>query len=196
MTAHEKRSISIQDSDLVLEFKSGDKAAFDVLFEKYYSKIMRVMNRYIHDMNESSDLTQEVFIRAFQSIDKFRGDSSFYTWLYRIAVNTAKNYLKLKNRDGAVNKTIRYLPESQENMGQSETDTPEGMLISRETEHQFLDIMLKLPSELRTAILLRDREGRSYEEIAVIMDCPVGTVRSRIFRARIAINKGMDIPEV
>jgi RNA polymerase sigma-70 factor (ECF subfamily) len=192
MTLHEKKEASIRDSDLICDFKSGDRAAFDVLVEKYQFKILRIINRYVHDISESNDLTQDVFIRAFESMDKFRGDSSFYTWLYRIAVNTAKNYLMLKSREGGINNTLRYLPESGGKEAGSETDTPESMLISNETEHKFLDILHHLPPELRTTIMLRDREGRSYEEIAVIMDCPIGTVRSRIFRARIAITRGMD----
>ena len=194
MTFHEKKDTSTQDAELVYDFKSGDRAAFDVLVEKYQFKISRIMNRYVHDVSESNDLTQEVFMRAFQSMDKFRGDSSFYTWLYRIAVNTAKNYLMLKNREGGAHKTLRYLPESGGREAGSETNTPEDMLISHETEHKFLDILQHLPPELRTAIMLRDREGRSYEEIALIMDCPIGTVRSRIFRARIAISRGMEHP--
>jgi RNA polymerase sigma-70 factor (ECF subfamily) len=192
MSFHEKKDISTRDTDLIYDFKSGDRSAFDVLVEKYQFKIFRIINRYVHDISESTDLTQEVFIRAFQSMDKFRGDSSFYTWLYRIAVNTAKNYLMLKSREGGINNTVRYLPEAEGRETRGETNTPEDMLISHETEHQFLDILKHLPAELRTAIMLRDQEGRSYEEIATIMDCPIGTVRSRIFRARIAITRGMD----
>lgn len=195
MTFHEKKKdVLTRDSDLIYDFKSGDRASFDMLVEKYQFKILRIINRYVHDISESSDLTQEVFIRAFQSMDKFRGDSSFYTWLYRIAVNTAKNYLILKIREDGVNNTLRYLPESGGREAGSETNTPEDMLISHETEHKFLDILQHLPPELRTAVMLRDREGRSYEEIAIIMDCPIGTVRSRIFRARIAITRGMGRP--
>jgi RNA polymerase sigma-70 factor (ECF subfamily) len=194
MTFHEKKDEAMRDIDLIYDFKSGDRTAFDVLVEKYQFRILRTINRYVHDMSESNDLTQEVFIRAFQSMDKFRGDSSFYTWLYRIAVNTAKNYLVMKSREGGVNSTLRYLPESGGTEASSETDTPEDILILHETEHQFLDILHRLPPELRTTIMLRDREGRSYEDIAMIMDCPIGTVRSRIFRARIAINRGMDRP--
>lgn len=192
MTFQERKDTSMQDFDLIVDFKSGDKTAFDALVEKYQFRILRLINRYVHDPSESNDLTQEVFIRAFQSMDKFRGDSSFYTWLYRIAINMAKNHLALKSREGGLNQPLRYLPELGGRQSGSETDTPEDMLISHETEHQFLDILHHLPAELRTAIVLRDREGRTYEEIADITNCPVGTVRSRIFRARIAINRGMD----
>lgn len=192
MAYYPKKDVSIQDATLICDFKAGDKSAFDVLVGKYQFRVLRTINHYVHDAVESNDLAQEVFMRAFQSIAQFRGDSHFYTWLYRIAVNTAKHYLMLKRREGWFNQTPAYLPASAWQDVDVEVNAPENLLISRETENQFLSILEHLPCELRTALTLRDREGKSYEEIAIIMDCHIGTVRSRIFRARTAIDKGMD----
>lgn len=184
------------DSALISEFKAGDKAAFDALFEKYQAKIIRLVGHYIRDASESNDITQEVFIRAYQSIDQFRGESSFYTWLYRIAINTAKNHLALKSRSSCFNVTDEQLENwNARRETNREASTPEGVLISYETEEQFFNILCHLPLDLRTAITLREQEGKTYEEIAEIMGCPIGTVRSRIFRARVAIDKGMHLPE-
>ncbi len=178
------------DQQLVKRVQKGDKAAFDLLVLKYQFRVQAVVGRYIKDSSEVLDISQEAFIKAYRAIGNFRGDSQFYTWLFRIAVNTAKNYLVSRSRRPP-SEDIDY--QEAENFGISDTlqevDNPEGELFRSELEKIVFDTMDALPEDLRVAISLRELDGLSYEEIADIMDCPVGTVRSRIFRAREAINE-------
>lgn len=181
------------DLELIAEVQKGDKSAFDSLVLKYQYKVFKVVARYVSDPSEVLDVTQESFIKAYNALDKFRGDSSFYTWLYRIAVNTAKNYIISKGRripesDYDISDVEHFLPKSVS----KEFATPEGVIICDEIEHVLYDIIDELPSDLRTAIILREIEGLTYDDISAVMDCPVGTVRSRIFRAREAIDKKLD----
>lgn len=181
------------DKHLIQEVQRGNKQAFDALVLKYQYRVFKLVARYISDPSEVLDVTQEAFIKAYKAIDQFRGDSSFYTWLYRIAVNTAKNNLISKGRrvpesDYEISEIEQFL--SKNNV--KEYSTPERTLIYNEMEHILFDIIDDLPNELRSAIMLREIEGLTYEEIAGIMDCPVGTVRSRIFRAREAIERGIE----
>jgi RNA polymerase sigma-70 factor (ECF subfamily) len=179
-----------QDQALVLRVQKGDKTAFDVLVIKYQHRLVHLVNRYIKDPSESQDVAQDAFIKAYKALPDFRGDSAFYTWLYRIAINTAKNYLLSRNRrhtdfeldiDDAVQ--TEHAPQLQE------TDTPECQLMNDQIVKTIKDTIEKLPEEMRVAITLREFDGLSYEEIAEVMDCPIGTVRSRIFRAREAIDE-------
>ena len=178
------------DQQLVERVQKGDKRAFDLLVIKYQHKVQAIIHRFIHDAAEVNDVSQEAFIKAYRAINNFRGESQFYTWLYRIAVNTAKNTLVAKNRRPPAN-DIEV--EDAEFYGGSEylkdVDTPERELFRTELEEVVFSAIGALPEDLRTAITLREMEGLSYEEIAEIMDCPVGTVRSRIFRAREAVNE-------
>jgi len=181
------------DLHLITEVQKGNKQAFDSLVIKYQYKVFKLVARYISDPSEVLDVTQEAFIKAYKAIDHFRGESSFYTWLYRIAVNTAKNHLITKGR---------RVPESEHEISEieqfiskanvKEFSTPERTLIYDEMEHLLFDIIDELPSDLRTAIMLRELEGMTYDEISEIMGCPVGTVRSRIFRARESIEKKIE----
>lgn len=178
------------DRELVERVKAGDKRAFDVLVRKYQQKLVKLIMRYVHDPADAMDVAQEAFIKAYRAIPNFRGDSSFYTWLYRIGINTAKNYVVAQGRrppdsDIDAQDAERYDIESR----LKDQDTPEGMAHRDEIERTVLEAIESLPDDLRTAITLRELEGLSYEEIAQAMDCPVGTVRSRIFRAREAIDK-------
>jgi RNA polymerase sigma-70 factor (ECF subfamily) len=178
------------DLDLVKRVQEGDKKAFDVLVRKYQHKIANLISRYVRDPGEVQDVTQEAFLKAYRALPKFRGDSAFYTWLYRIAVNTAKNYLVARDRrppegDIDVADAVHY-----EGAGAlRENGTPERLALRDEIEKTVFEAIEKLPEDLRTAITLREMEGLSYEEIAQVMGCPVGTVRSRIFRAREAIEQ-------
>ncbi|PIQ36970.1 MAG: RNA polymerase sigma factor RpoE [Lysobacterales bacterium CG17_big_fil_post_rev_8_21_14_2_50_64_11] len=177
------------DQALVLRVQQGDKAAFDLLVRKYQYKIGGLISRYIADWSECQDVAQETFIRAYRALANFRGDSQFYTWLYKIAVNTAKNHLVAQKRrppseDIDAADAVQY--QSGDRL--RNTDTPEHELLRQEIEKTVTDTVDKLPDELRTAISLREVDGLSYEEIAEAMDCPIGTVRSRIFRAREAID--------
>ena len=177
------------DQRLVERVQRGDKAAFDVLVLRYQHKIVKLVNRYVHDHAEALDVTQEAFIKAYRALPRFRGDSAFYTWLYRISINTAKNHLVSANRrpvDGTVD--LQDPDEYEANARLRDMDTPEALLLSDEIKQTVERTLRELPDELRTAITLRELEGLSYEEIAQAMDCPVGTVRSRIFRAREAID--------
>jgi len=181
------------DLHLILEVQKGNKQAFDSLVLKYQYKVFKLVARYISDPSEVLDVTQEAFIKAYKSLDNFRGDSSFYTWLYRIAVNTAKNHLISRGR--RVPESDFELSEIEQFISKKdvkEYSTPERTLMYDEMEHMLFDIIDDLPSDLRTAIMLREMEGLTYEEIAEIMGCPVGTVRSRIFRAREAIEKKIE----
>ncbi len=178
------------DQMLVERVQKGDKAAFDLLIHKYQHRIVSLVSRYITDQSEALDVAQEAFIKAYRAIGNFRGDSAFYTWLYRIAINTAKNWLVARNRrppasDIDAADAEQYDVESR----LKERSTPENELLREEIEKTVYDTIAQLPEDLRTAIMLREIEGMSYEEIATTMECPIGTVRSRIFRAREAIDE-------
>ena len=176
------------DQELVRRVQQGDKKAFDVLVMKYQQRIVKLISRYVRDQDEVLDVTQEAFIKAYRALANFRGDSAFYTWLYRIAINTAKNYLVAQGRrppatDVDADEAVYVEGGSR----LSDRDTPERLVQRDEIERVIYQTIDGLPEELRTAITLREMEGLSYEEIAETMDCPIGTVRSRIFRAREAI---------
>ena len=177
------------DQQLVERAQRGDKRAFDLLVVKYQRKLGRLLSRFIRDPAEVEDVAQEAFIKAYRALPSFRGDSAFYTWLYRIGINTAKNYLvALGRRAPTVTEFDSDEAESFEDGEQlRDINTPESMLMSKEIGSTVNAAMEDLPEDLRTAIALREIEGLSYEEIASIMNCPIGTVRSRIFRAREAI---------
>lgn len=179
------------DQQLVVRVQKGDKTAFDLLVLKYQHRIAKLVSRYVADRAEVDDVTQEAFIKAYRAIKGFRGDSAFYTWLYRIAINTAKNYLVAQRRRP---RGVDMETEEAENSGLGgvnlrDAATPERHLLTDEIGQTVRRSLAALPEDLRTAITLREIEGLSYEEIAEVMDCPIGTVRSRIFRAREAIDK-------
>ncbi len=178
------------DQELVERAQAGDKRAFDLLVLKYQQKVAGLIARYLRDPNEVQDVAQEAFIKAYRALSGFRGESAFYTWLYRIAINAAKNHLASRGRRPPKDDMEMEVAEQLDLGGRlREMGTPESHLLSEEigrTVHQALE---ELPEDLRTAIVLRELEGLSYEEIALAMDCPIGTVRSRIFRARDAIDK-------
>jgi RNA polymerase sigma-70 factor (ECF subfamily) len=177
------------DQKLVERVQQGDKSAFDILVLKYQSKIIQLVNRYVHDPDEAMDVAQEAFIKAYRAIGRFRGDSAFYTWIYRIAINTAKNYLVASGRRPPAGDIDAQDAEQYEGaMGLREYATPERMLLKDEIEKTVASAIDELPDDLKTAITLRELEGLSYEEIAQAMECPIGTVRSRIFRARDTID--------
>ena len=177
------------DRQLVERAQRGDKRAFELLVEKYQRKLARLLSRFIRDPAEVEDVTQEAFIKAYRALPAFRGDSAFYTWLYRIGINTAKNYLMAMGRRAPTSTEV----EAEEAEGFEEGEhlrdinTPESVLLSNEIAETVNSTIEQLPEELRTAIQLREIEGMSYEDIAQVMNCPIGTVRSRIFRAREAI---------
>jgi len=177
------------DQELVERAQRGDKLAFELLVEKYQRKLARLLSRLIRDPGEVEDVTQEAFIKAYRALPSFRGDSAFYTWLYRIGINTAKNYLAATRRRAPT--TTEVEAEDAEGYAEGELlrdiNTPESLLLSKEIAGTVNAAIESLPEELRSAIQLRELEGMSYEEIAKLMDCPIGTVRSRIFRAREAI---------
>ena len=177
------------DQELVRRVQRGDKAAFDVLVRKYQHKIVKLVTRYVHDGSEALDVAQEAFIKAYRAIHGFRGDSAFYTWLYRIAINTAKNHLVAEGRRPVEHGVDLQDPEQYEAQARlRDVDTPERLLLTDEIQRTVEAAIAELPEDLRTAIVLRELEGMSYEQIAETMGCPVGTVRSRIFRAREAID--------
>ena len=178
------------DKELVKRVQKGDKGAFDLLVLKYEQKIVNLVMRYVRDPELALDISQEAFIKAYRALPRFRGDSAFYTWLYRIAVNTAKNYLAAQRRRPMDIELDMQDPDQYGLHAKlKETDTPEGLTISQELQEVLERAIEALPDDLRTAIILRELDGMSYEEIAQTMECPVGTVRSRIFRARDAISK-------
>jgi len=178
------------DQQLVARVQKGDKGAFDLLVRKYQHRIAKLVSRYVHDRAEIEDVTQEAFIKAFRAIKGFRGESAFYTWLYRIAINTAKNYLVALGRRLPVTELDNEEAEGIEaGTGLRDANTPERQLLAEEIGRTVERVMATMPEDLRTAITLREIDGLSYEEIAEVMDCPIGTVRSRIFRAREAIDK-------
>lgn len=186
------QAVLSQDSDekLVQRVQKGDKRAFDLLVLKYQQKIFAIISRYIRDSHEVQDVAQEAFIKAYRALANFRGDSQFYTWMYRIAINTAKNHLVARGRRP---------PASDVDMGDAEffegdnalrdIESPENILARDHLKKVIDDAIQQLPGDLKTAVTLREFDGLSYEEIAEVMECPVGTVRSRIFRAREAIDK-------
>lgn len=184
------------DKLLVARVQKGDKRAFDLLVMKYQYKVHAIVSRYVKDFDEVNDVVQGAFIKAYRALAKFRGESAFYTWLYRIAVNTAKNYLVARNRRPPANDVDAEeaaFYEGSEKL--RDIDSPENLLYRDELE-AVVDLAIKnLPEDLRTAVTLREFEGLSYEEIAEIMGCPVGTVRSRIFRAREAIDEKIRLLE-
>src|SRR5436853_7054670 len=177
------------DRQLVARAQSGDKQAFNLLVEKYQRKLARLLSHVLRDPAEVEDVTQEAFIKAYRALPAFRGDSAFYTWLYRIGINTAKNYLMAMGRRAPTSTEV----EAEEAEGVEEREqlpdinTTESVLLSNEIAETVNATIEALPEELRRAIQMREIEGMSYEEIAKVMDCPIGTVRSRIFRAREAI---------
>ena len=177
------------DSQLVVRAQQGDKQAFNLLVEKYQRKLTRLLSRFIRDQAEVEDVTQEAFIKAYRALPAFRGDSAFYTWLYRIGINTAKNYLMAMGRRAPTSTEVEA--EDAEGFEEGEQlrdiNTPESVLLSNEIAETVNSTIEQLPEELRQAIQMREIEGLSYEDIAQAMDCPIGTVRSRIFRAREAI---------
>ncbi len=180
----------VTDKELVQRVQQGEKAAFDLLVLKYQHRIVKLVSRYVREPSDALDVTQETFLKAYRALPNFRGDSAFYTWVYRIAINTAKNYLvslsrrplevELENDNGST-LDVQSL--------QKNLDTPEHLLLTDEIRETILDAMARLPDDLREAITLREVDGLSYEEIAEAMSCPIGTVRSRIFRARDAIDQ-------
>lgn len=177
------------DQVLVERVQRGDKKAFDLLVLKYQHKVANLISRYVRDQAEVLDVTQEAFIKAYRALSNFRGDSAFYTWLYRIAINTAKNYLAAQSRRPPGDDIEADTAEQMDLGGRlKETGTPERMALQHEIAQTIQAALDELPDDLRTAIMLRELEGLTYEEIAQAMDCPIGTVRSRIFRAREAID--------
>lgn len=180
------------DAQLVERVKAGDRRAFELLVIKYERRVLRLLSRFIRDQAEMEDVAQEAFIKAYRALPQFRGESAFYTWLYRIAVNTAKNYLSTQGRRPI---SLSQLQSADADEGESfdaadvveDTNTPDAELHSRQVAETVNAAIEALPPDLRTAITLREIEGLSYEEIAEAMGCPIGTVRSRIFRAREAI---------
>lgn len=178
------------DQKLVVRVQRGDKAAFDLLVRKYQHKVAKLVSRYVRDRREVEDVTQEALIKAYRAIGGFRGESAFYTWLYRIAVNTAKNYLEsMGRRPPGSDVEVEGAELIESGDGLRDQATPERQMLTDEIASTVHRVIENLPEDLRTAITLREIEGLSYEEIAQVMDCPIGTVRSRIFRAREAIDQ-------
>jgi RNA polymerase sigma-70 factor, ECF subfamily len=177
------------DQELVERVQRGDKKAFDLLVLKYQRKVVNLVSRYVRNQSEALDVTQEAFIKAYRALPNFRGESAFYTWIYRIAINTAKNHIVAQGRRPPVSDLDAGTAEQMDiGIRLQENTTPENQLLQDEIAETVRDAIESLPEDLKTAIKLRELEGMSYEEIASAMSCPVGTVRSRIFRARDAIN--------
>jgi len=183
-------SAEVTDQQLVARVQKGDSRAFDMLVLKYQHKIMGLISRYVHDADEVQDVAQEAFIKAYRALPRFRGDSAFYTWLYRIAINTAKNHLVSRSRrPPGSDVEIEDAQYYEAGDALRTIETPESALFGAELKAVVERAIGELPDDLRTAVTLREFDGLSYEDIADVMDCPVGTVRSRIFRAREAIDK-------
>lgn len=180
-----------EDYEIVLRVQSGDKAAFNLLVEKYHRRVSRLLVRLLKNQEDIEDVVQETFIKAYRAIGNFRGESAFYTWIYRIAINTAKNLLLTQKRKPS--QALEYENEEgetfEDNSALSNIDTPESLYLTRQVAETVNKAMMALPSDLRDAIVMREIDGLSYEEIAEAMGCPIGTVRSRIFRAREAISQ-------
>ncbi|MCG9711377.1 RNA polymerase sigma factor RpoE [Shewanella insulae] len=180
----------ISDQQLVERVQQGDKNAFNLLVNKYQSKVINLIARYVRNQADVADVAQEAFIKAYRALPNFRGESAFYTWLYRIAVNTAKNHLVAQGRRAPANDVDAEEAEYYDGSDAlKEFASPERLMLSDEIQKVVFDTLDTLPEELKMAISLRELDGMSYEEIANVMECPVGTVRSRIFRAREAIDK-------
>jgi RNA polymerase sigma-70 factor, ECF subfamily len=178
------------DQLLVERVKRGDKAAFDALVLKYQQRVVNLVSRFVRNHADAHDISQEAFLKAYRALPNFRGDSAFYTWLYRIAVNTAKNHLATQaRRSGELNLNILEIEQIEANDALRDKATPERLLLRDEIQATVISAIETLPEDLRTAIMLREVDGMSYEEIAGVMECPIGTVRSRIFRAREAVDK-------
>ena len=187
---HDSQECLTLDEDLVRRVQRGDVAAFDLLVRKYQHRIAALIGRYVADWSEVQDVAQETFIRAYRAIGNFRGDAQFYTWLHRIAVNTAKNHLVAHNRRPPTDDIdVDDAEQFDSGIRLRDSDTPERELMRQQLEQTVVRAVEALPEELRVAINLREVDGLSYEEIAERMDCPIGTVRSRIFRARDAIDR-------
>ncbi|MDB2386888.1 RNA polymerase sigma factor RpoE [Shewanella sp.] len=180
----------ISDQQLVERVQRGDKNAFNLLVQKYQNKVASLISRYVRNQADVADVSQEAFIKAYRALPNFRGESAFYTWLYRIAVNTAKNHLAAQGRRAPANDVDAEEAEYYDGSDAlKEFASPERLVLSGEIQQVVFDTLDTLPEELKMAISLRELDGMSYDEIANVMDCPVGTVRSRIFRAREAIDK-------
>lgn len=180
------------DQRLVERVQKGDKRAFDLLVKKYQHKIIALVGRYVNDHHEQQDVAQEAFIKAYRAINSFRAESAFYTWMYRIAINTAKNHLVSRSRrPPGTDVDMEDAENFSLTSSMRDNDSPEANLMRDELEERIFATLNQLPDDLKTAISLREFEGLSYEDIAQIMQCPVGTVRSRIFRAREAIDKAI-----
>ncbi|MDO8697498.1 MAG: RNA polymerase sigma factor RpoE [Pseudomonas sp.] len=181
-----------EDQQLVERVQRGDKRAFDLLVLKYQHKILGLVVRFVRDPHEAQDVAQEAFIKAYRALANFRGDSAFYTWLYRIAINTAKNYLVSRGRRPPETDVSAEDAEFYDgDHGLKDIESPERLLLRDEIEATVHRAIASLPEDLRTALTLREFDGLSYEDIAAVMRCPVGTVRSRIFRAREAVDKAL-----
>jgi RNA polymerase sigma-70 factor (ECF subfamily) len=182
------------DKELVRRVQKGDQAAFDLLFVRYQTKIVNLVSRYVHDREEMLDVAQEAFIKAYKALPRFRGDSQFYTWLYRIAINTAKNHLVAKSRrPPAVDVDVDDTEYRDDASALRERETPEAALARDQLEETIRLALNDLPDDLRSALTLREFDGLSYEQIAEVMECPVGTVRSRIFRAREFVDQRIQV---
>ncbi|SFJ80547.1 RNA polymerase sigma-70 factor, ECF subfamily [Marinobacter persicus] len=175
------------DLQLVRKIRNGDRAAFDLLVVKYQSRVASIISRYVYDPQEVMDLTQDTFVKAYRAIERFRGDSAFYTWLYRIAVNTAKNYLEARGRRPQGSADAADAENFDDGGRLRDVASPEKLLQREQLQKALNTAIAGLPEELRSAFLLREYDGLSYEDIARILECPIGTVRSRIFRARDAV---------
>lgn len=184
-----ERNDSQTDLQLVRKVRNGDRAAFDLLVVKYQSRVASIISRYVYDSQEVMDLTQEAFVKAFRAMDRFRGDSAFYTWLYRIAVNTAKNYLESRGRRPQGSADVAEAENFDDGGRLRDVASPERLLQREELQQALSEAIAQLPEELRSAFLLREYDGLSYEDIARILECPIGTVRSRIFRARDSVDR-------
>lgn len=178
------------DQQLVERARNGDTRAFDLLVKKYQHKIIGLIGRYVNDHSEVQDVAQEAFIKAYRALGSFRAESAFYTWMYRIAINTAKNHLVSRSRRPPGSDLDMSDAEILDHSGRlADIETPEAAMARDQLEKAVFDAIEALPDDLRTAITLREMDGLSYEDIANIMECPVGTVRSRIFRAREAVDQ-------
>lgn len=181
---------NVTDQQLVERVQRGDKKAFDLLVIKYQQRIVNLVSRFVRNPADAVDVTQDAFIKAYRALPNFRGESAFYTWMYRIAVNTAKNFLAVQSRRPQdLDQDIVEIEQIEGENALKEYATPEHMLLRDEIQQTVINAIEELPEDLRVAITLREIEGLSYEDIALAMDCPIGTVRSRIFRAREAIDK-------
>ena len=180
------------DKELIERVKNGEKSAYDLLVLKYQQRIVNLVSRFVRNHSDALDVTQEAFIKAYRALPNFRGDSAFYTWLYRIAVNTAKNHLAVQSRRPRTSDyDVSDIEQIEGNTALKDQATPESLLLKDELQALILKAIDDLPEDLKTAIMLREIEGLSYEEIACVMGCPIGTVRSRIFRARESIDQKM-----